>query len=64
MTLPLSNSDLKTLVLKGGAAVAFFLWAITVTYGYFNLQNQMFELQNTTIRENTKALTEFNLKTK
>ena len=75
IAIPFSKSErsllIKEILAKGGAFIVLVCWVI-----YMSIQNnilsekidrietQMYELQNNIIRENTKTLHEFNIKTK
>ena len=61
----------RDLILKGGAVAVLICWVASLQYQASKqgetiekLQGQMYELQNSTIKDNTKALTEFNLKSR
>ena len=73
ISIPLSNSEksaiIKEIIAKGLAVIILVSWVAVLTYQNFNLskkvdalQQQMWQMQNEVIKENTKALYEFNLK--
>jgi len=73
ITIPIDVQNLafKEIVAKGLAVMILAAWIIMLTYQNFTLnkkvdsmQIQMYNLQSDIIKENTKALYEFNLKTK
>lgn len=62
---------IKEIMAKGLAVVILVSWVAVLTYQNFNLnkkvdalQRQMWQMQNEVIKDNTKALYEFNLKNK
>lgn len=72
ITIPteLKELALKEIIAKGLAVMIMIAWIAVLTYQNFNmsrkidaLQNQMYKLQSDVIKDNTKALYEFNLKT-
>lgn len=75
INIPLTNSEksaiIKEIIAKGLAVIILVTWVAVLTYQNFNLskkidslQHQMWQMQNEVIKENTKALYEFNLKAK
>lgn len=62
---------LKEIIAKGLAVMILVAWVAVLTYQNFNLnrkvdamQQMMWQMQNEVIKDNTKALYEFNLKSK
>lgn len=62
---------IKEIMAKGLAVMILVSWVAVLTYQNFNLnkkvdalQRQMWQMQNEVIKDNTKALYEFNLKNK
>lgn len=75
ISIPLSNSEksaiIKEIIAKGLAVIILVTWVTVLTYQNFNLskkidslQHQMWQMQNDVIKENTKALYEFNIKSR
>lgn len=65
----LKELALKEIIAKGLAVFIMTAWIAILTYQNFDmsrkintLQDQMFNLQNQVIKDNTKALYEFNLR--
>lgn len=69
--IPFDVKDIKEILLKGGIAGVLIAWVLYLTMDVRDLNKrldsmnkQMYELQNSTIKDNTRALIEFNLITK
>lgn len=67
MTIPFNVEDIKS-ILKGGGAVVLGFWVIAQQYtinaqgkSIDKLHNQMYELQNSVIKDYNRTVAEFNL---